>query len=564
MTGYLKRLCAMLSPTLTVIALAGVGTISAEQKDWQGNLKADPVLQAMTEELHRSKSGLKLDQVAAPYYIEYRVTDLDEVIAEATFGALNLNVRNRFRVLRVVVRIGDYKQDSYFGQGEGTVGLLPVDNGILPLRHALWLTTDRAYKAAAEALTAKQAQLKQLTIDQPVDDFAHADPVHSIAPLATLAGNFSSWTATLEKATSFYAEDPQLEDFDSSLHFSAVNQYFVNSEGTVVRTGKTLYELQSRCRTQAADGMNLGRTTSYAKTKLTDLPSADQFMKGASEAVASLKPFREAPVIEEEYRGPVLFSAHAGSNVFAKLVGENVLGQKPALGKSGRTTGVFSTNYKTRVLPEFLSIEDDPTASSYGGHQLLGAYDVDDEGVPAKKVSLVEKGVLTNYLLGRTPIRDFPSSNGHARARTASSPPVPSLGNLIVRSTETVSPDDLKNKFLELCRQRELPYCYRVESVVSVSQFEPNLLYRVYTKDGHEELVRGAVFGDLDTRALRNDLVAAGDDVFVESSFSQAPHSIAAPSLLFDELEIKRASINKENLPEYPPPTIAHSSTIAK
>jgi len=385
MTGYLKRIRAMLSSTLTVIALAGVGTISAEQKDWQEHLNADPVLQAMTEELHRSKSGLKLDQVAAPYYIEYRVTDLDEAVAEATFGALNLNVRNRYRVLRVVVRIGDYKQDSYFGQGEGTVGLLPVDNGILPLRHALWLTTDRAYKAAAEALTAKQAQLKQFTIDQSVNDFAHAEPVHSIAPLAKLAGDFSSWTAALEKASSFYTEDPQIEEFDSSLHFSAVNQYFVNSEGTVVRSGQTFYELRSHCGTQAADGMSLARTTYYAKTKLTDLPSADQFVKGASEVAASLKPFREAPVIEEEYRGPVLVSAHVGSSVFAKLVGENVLGQKPALGKSGRTTGAFSTNYKTRVLPEFFSIEDDPTASSYAGHELLGAYDVDDEGCPHRK-----------------------------------------------------------------------------------------------------------------------------------------------------------------------------------
>lgn len=564
MTGYLRRIPAMLAPMLALVALAGVGTISAEQKDWQEQVKADPVLQAMTEELDRSKSGLKLDQVATPYYIEYRVTDLDEAVAEATFGALNWNARNRIRVLRVVVRIGNYKQDSYFGQGEGTVSLLPVDDGILPLRHAIWLTTDRAYKAAAEALTAKQAQLKQFTIDQPVDDFAHADPVHSIAPLAKLAGDFSSWTAALENASSFYTEDSQIEEFDSSLHFSAVNQYFVNSEGTVVRSGKTFYELRSHCGTQAADGMSLGRTTSYAKTRLTDLPSADQFVKRAAEVATSLRPFREAPVIEEEYRGPVLFSAHAGSVVFAKLVGENVLGQKPALGKSGRTTGAFSTNYKTRVLPEFFSIEDDPTASSYAGHELLGAYDVDDEGVPAQKVQLVEKGVLTNYLLGRTPIRDFPSSNGHARARTPSNRPVPSLGNLIVRSSEPLSPDDLKNKFLEMCRQRDLPYCYRVETVMSVSRLEPNLLYRIYTKDEHEELVRGAVFGDLDTRAIRGDLIAAGGDVFVESSLSEAPHSIAAPSLLFDELEIKRASINNEKLPEYPPPTLAHSSTPAK
>lgn len=555
----LKRAAAIsIFQALTSVALLAGQYLSAEPKNWQTDANADPVLQAMLEELDRSKAGLKLDQVALPYYIEYHISDLDQVSAEATFGALNLNLRSRFRILRVVVRIGDYKQDSYFGQGEGTIGFVPVDGDNLSLRHALWLTTDKAYKAAAQALTAKQAQLKQFTVDQPVDDFARAGPVHSIAPLATLDADSSSWNTTLQKASALYVSDPQIEEFDSSLQFSAENRYFVNSEGTVVRSGRNFYEVRAHCGTQAQDGLALGRTTSFVKTKLAELPSAEEFVKQASEIASSLKSMRDAPLIEEEYRGPVLFSAHAGAIVFTDLIGANVLGQKPALGKNGRTTGAFSTNYKTRVLPDFFSVEDDPTLSSYAGHELLGAYGVDDEGVPAQRVPVVEKGVLVNYLLGRTPIRDFPNSNGHGRARMTANAPVPSLGNLLVHSTEPLSPDDLKKKFLELCRQRELPYCYRVETVMSASRLEPNLLYRAYPKDGHEELVRGATFGDLDTRSIRTGLVAAGSDVFVESTLSNAPHSVAAPSLLFDELEIKRASVNKEKLPEYPAPPLSH------
>jgi len=95
----------------------------SSQKDWQALAANDVVLSAMRAELDRSKSQLKMEQVAAPYYIEYRVFDVDQYSAEASFGALRADVRSRMRFLRVVVRIGDYKQDSYFGQGQGTVGL---------------------------------------------------------------------------------------------------------------------------------------------------------------------------------------------------------------------------------------------------------------------------------------------------------------------------------------------------------------------------------------------------------------------------------------------------------
>src|ERR1700689_5227878 len=169
----------------------------AQSKDWQAAANADPVLQAMRAELDRSRSHLKLEDVAAPYYIEYRVIDFDDYSADAAFGALRGDVRTRFRFLRVVVLIGDYKQDSYFGQGEGSVNFLPVDGDVLALRNQLWLATDSAYKQAAQSLTAKQSQLKQLTIDQPVDGFAHGTPVQSVSPLGQLEFDPRPWATML-------------------------------------------------------------------------------------------------------------------------------------------------------------------------------------------------------------------------------------------------------------------------------------------------------------------------------------------------------------------------------
>jgi hypothetical protein len=204
------------------------------------------------------------------------------------------------------------------------------------------------------------------------------------------------------------------------------------------------------------------------------------------------------------------------------------------------------------VLPDFLSVVDDPTLASLNGKALMGSYEVDDEGVRAMRVPVIEKGRLVNYLLGREPILDFPASNGHGRARLLNNPPGPSLGNMLVSSSEPVTREESKKRLLELCKLQYLPYGYYVETMDGARV--PRLLYKVWAKDGHEELVRRAVLGDLDARALRNDLVVAGSDVNIENRVLNVPHSIVTPSILFDQLEVKRQDIQKSKLPEYPAP----------
>jgi len=539
---------------LVLIALL-VPLTYAHPKSAESSADQDPILQAMRTELERSKSALKLEGMAAPYYIDYRVIDMDTHAAEAAFGALRTDVRLRFRFLRVVVRVGDYKQDSFFGQGQGALDFMPLDDDVVALRHQIWLATDNAYKAATESLTAKQAKLKQYTVDQPVDDFARAEPVVSISPLVKLDFDSRPWLKMLQAASAMYTTDSQLESFESALNFSAVNRYFVSSEGTVVRSGQTVYDLRIAGTSQAADGMRLDRSRGYDVTDIKELPSEQKLLADTTKLLETLKELRDAPIADEEYRGPVLFSADAASTVFSDLVGENTLGLKPDLGQPARTKGAFASSYKSRVLPDFLSVVDDPTLASMNGRSLMGKYDVDDEGVQAMPVPVIENGKLVNYLMGREPIRDFPASNGHGRARLPQNYPGPSLGNMIVRASESSSPEELKKKLIDLCQQRELPYGYYVETLGP--QRVPRLLYKVWAKDGHEELVRGATFGDLDTRTLRNDLIAAGNDVNVENHPLQIPHSIVNPSILFDELEVKRANANKDKLPEYPAPTVA-------
>ena len=545
----MKRFSSLLLFVLVMLVSAASG------QQAQSTADSDPVLQAMLAEMERSKAKLKLEQVSAPYYIDYRVTDMEEMIADAAFGALRGEIQTRVRVLRVSVRIGDYKQDSFYREGEGVTEFMPLDNDVIAMRHQIWLATDKAYKAAAEALTAKQAALKQFNVEQPVDDFAKVTPLQSIAPPAKLDLDPRPWEQMLQHALAVYRDDSMIQGIDAQMRFEAVTQYFLNSEGTVVRRGHNDYGLSLAMTTQAADGMRLDRSHAYVVGNLKELPSEREFLDKANDLAASLRQLREAPIVDDEYRGPVLFSADAASNIFADLVGQNVLGVKPPLGQPARTRGAWATSYKSRVLPDFISVVDDPTVATANAHSLLGHYAVDDEGVKAEKVEVVENGKLMNFVLGRMPIRDFPNSNGHGRGRLPATPPEPSLGNLIVRSSEALPVSELKGKLIEICKQRELPFGYYVETLGP--RLGPRLIYRIYVKDGHQELVRGATFGDLDTRAIRNDLIAAGNDVNVDNRVLNIPHSIVNPSILFDELQVKRANANKEKLPEYPAPPLS-------
>jgi TldD protein len=516
--------------------------------------KGDGLLEALLTELDRSKSQLKMDQVQAPYYVEYRVNEVEDFSVEAAFGALRENQHIHVRVLRVVVRIGDYKQDSYFGRGQGESSILPLDNDPIALRHQIWLATDDAYKAAGQALAEKQAAMKQFSADpNPVDDFAKAQPMIAVEPTISLKVDEAAWKNTLEDATGLYKQYPDVQSVTASARFSAINEYLVNSEGTVTRCGKTTYSVQLSSSAQAADGMRLSRSPAFMVARAEELPTRDTLMGEAKKMLETVVALRQAPIVEEEYRGPVLFAADAADDIVASLIGQNVLGQKPQLGKPNRTTGAFATSYKTRVLPNFLTVVDDPTMKDFHGKSLVGSYAVDSEGVKAQAVSTIENGVLSNYLIGRQSIRDFPASNGHGRAAPGSIP-APSLGVLLVKSSEAQPPEELKKKVMQMVTDQGRPYGYRVETLGPGNS--PRLLYRVYAKDGHEELVRGAVFSELDIRALRSDLMAVGNDQLVSNRAGGAPTTIISPSLLFDELEVKRADTSKDKLPDYPAPPL--------
>lgn len=542
----------LLLVVLSMAALAGDSPVPATAipSDDHG----DPVLKAMIAELKRSQEKLQLGQLQRPYYIDYQVTELRDTAADAILGALRTDQVNSGRLVRVVVRIGDYKQDSYFGEGMGAVEVMPTDDQELALRRQLWLATDKAYKAALTGFTEKQAALKNVETENDLVDFSQEKPSQSVRELAKSDLDLEKWKQTLRSTSDIFRSDPSLESSNAFLSYRVLNRYFVNTEGTITRSGKAIYTYVFAGSAQADDGMRIDRSHGWIVTQAGELPKTDEIEREAKRLIASFSALKKAPLVEDDYRGPVLFSADAATSLFERLIVPNILGIRPDLGNPARTNGEFASYYKARVLPESFTVVDDPKAKEIDHQSLAGSYDVDDEGVQAQTVTVIDKGILANYLLGREPIRDFPHSNGHGRTALAGAPR-PNISNLIFKASNSVPFDELKQKLIQMCKDQGRPYGYYVET--TGPQLSPRLLWRVYVSDGHMELVRGAVFKQLDTRALRSDILATGNDTYVYNRAEPLPSAIVAPSLLFGELEIQRANRTREKLPQYPAPGLS-------
>ncbi len=550
-TGFLSAaLCfGALFSTVTV-----TNNASAEATS-QGN---DPLLRAMQQELDREKN-LLLPGMQKPYFVEYRLDDISTYEAVANYGALTREEANHQRVVRVTVRIGDYVMDSSSSRGDGTVELAPTDDNPLALQYALWTATDTAYKNALRAYSAKQAALKQFQSAETHQDFAQAKPTVHISPLVILDIDRNEWKQRIVEASGLYASDPEVRSFSENVQYStasvrgiALNRYLVNTEGTMIRMGYSGYDGAISVGGQAADGMRLSRDNGTVATTAKELESASAFRKRVIEDLKSLNELRNAPVVSaDDYHGPVLFSGDAVADVFSRLFVPNVEADRPEMGTTARTTGAYSSSYKSRVLPDMLSVTDDPLETKFDGKALLGAYAIDDEGVPAQSVDIVVHGKLENFLIGREPIKDFATSNGHGRAAPVQ-PAHSRSGVVLIKADQAVSKDELNKRLLAMAKEQGKDV-YAVETLGG--ELLPRLLYRV-KPDGTRQLVRGAVFDELDNRSLRSGIVAVGNDPYVSNSLGAIPQTTIAPSMLFDDIGVKRATVEQQKLPYYPPPAL--------
>jgi predicted Zn-dependent protease len=221
-----------------------------------------------------------------------------------------------------------------------------------------------------------------------------------------------------------------------------------------------------------------------------------------------------------------------------------------------------------KILPEFLSVTDDPTLRTLGGTELSGFYRYDDEGTPSSRVEVVRDGILKNFLMGRMPVKNFSNSNGHGRAQTGLMP-VGRQGNLIVTSSKTIPDVQLRSRFIEEIKKQGKPYGLYFEDIQGgftltsrdlpqAFQVLPVMVWRVYPDGRPDELVRGVDIVGTPLTVL-TQIAATGDTTSVFNGICGAesgsvPVSAASPALLFSEMEVQKRKYGDTRPPILPPP----------
>ena len=560
-------------------------------------LNSDVQLRAMNDELVRSKT-LQLNNLDKPYFIQYAVGDNQQLAITASLGGIISSTSLHVRQPVLQVRVGDYTFDntnSVYSRNSH-FGLFPVDDDYPVMRSDLWLWTDSLYKSSADQITRKRAILREIADPDKVPDFAHAPAEHHLDPAAPeLKIDERIWQTTLRQVSAVFSNFPSITASNVRLRVISSTYRMVNSEGTMVRTPQQLSDVIVVSSALAPDGSRVWNHAFLTAELPSQLPGSDVLTDIARQVASETKNLAEAP-IAEDYAGPVLFAGEAAPEMMAQALTDTIrLPRKPlappgANGQEGQVIeSVWASRIGSKVLPDWMSLTDDPSQQRINGQTLVGHYDVDDEGVLAQRVALVDKGVLKTFLFSRQPVRTFAASNGHGRLPGAYGNSSAVIGNLFVTASTAVPEDQLKAQLLEKVRTAGLKFGLIIRkidfpSTANLQELEslarqlqkggfsrtlnaPILIYKIYP-DGHEELVRGLRFREFSAKDLR-DIAGAGDKPYVLNyvnngfSFNLAGYgsdattsSVICPSLLLDNVEFVKAEDDAGRPPLVPSPIL--------
>ena len=521
-----------------------------------------PLLVAMQDELKRSMSELKLQNEPRPYYMAYEVDEMIDTSLTGRLGAIVADTSRRVRVLEVDVRVGDYAFDSSrFVTGRGgppAAGNVtaPLDDNYDVMRRQIWLATDTAYKRAVTVYARKKAAFQDRSATDLLPDFSRETPVETVVT-APAGPPPADWADRVKQISSVFRSSAELQNSDVSVGETRGTRYYVNSEGFKVVAPIHAASLRVSADTQAADGTAIRDAFGLVEGRLQDLPPAVDITAQARELAARLTAERTAP-IGEEYTGPVLVEGQASGELLAQTLVPLMLARRPPdVETNGRGGGPpnnqqvtpFLTRIGLRVLPDAFSASDTPSLTAYAGKPVPGAYTVDDEGVPAKDVTLVENGKLVTLLTSRTPQRKLLQSNGHSRSGTVQA------GVFQMQSSQAVPAAQLKQKYLAVLKDQDKTFGYIVRGIGGQGA-SPAIQHVVRVSlDGAETFVRGLRFAPIASTTFRNILDASVErPMYSYVSGTGDVVTVIVPSLIFEELEIQQTKDVAQKPPIVPSP----------
>lgn len=560
------RFCATLSAFFLLLSGSRLLAIPPDT-----GAKPSPLIDALKAELDRSLKVYGAQDPAA-YFINYTLTDTQRATVSGSNGALLNSDEGRNRWLEVAVRTGSYDLDNTHkidgrqppGGSPGTN--VPVDDDVDVLRRAVWLQTDIQYRSSSEALikikTGKEVNVQ--TEENATPDFSREKPHNYTGPWVSMNLDRKPWEQKVRDYTAYFRQSPSIINSIATFTAQAQNQIQVNSEGTQLQFGQIRYRLELFIQGKAADGMDINRYYNFDWVNPADAPD-DKAVAAASAQLRKEMEGLVASPLNDPTVGPALLTGRAAAVFFHEVFGHRAEGHRQKDVNEGQT---FAKKVGEQIFPSFLTVVDDATQQKVGKQDLLGYYQYDDEGVAAQRVVLVDKGVLRNFEMSRSPLKDFPRSNGHGR-RQIGATPVSRQGNLLVESTNKLTDAQLRAKLVELVKQQGKSFGLLIDDIAGgftftgrgqpqAFQVEPLVVYKVFADGRPDELVRGVDIVGTPLAALTK-IVATGDTPEVFNGYCGAesgyvPVSAASPAVLTSELEVQKKQSSTDRPPILPPP----------
>ncbi len=524
-----------------------------------------PLVKILSDELERNFTALKQKAEPPPYFLGYEVTDQEEDVILASRGSIDGQNHRRERILDTTVRVGSPKFDNYRrGASDRVRFTLPtriaLDDNEASIRKQAWLTTDRVYRSAAQRLIRLQSDEKlRAAAADGSDDFSAEQPQVSFQAAPAIHFNSAEWAARLRKVSAQMSQFPGAINSDVAVEAQRVMTTLVTTEGTRVETGRLFARLIITARGKANDGMDVGSMETFETGDPSTLPKDAQILAAVEKAGRNLTDLLHAPPADP-FVGPAILSGRAAGVFFHEIFGHRIEGHRQKDETEGQT---FAKSVGKPVLPAFLSVIFDPTLAEYNGVTLNGTYAYDDEGVKARRIVSVDKGILKEFLMSRSPINGASNSNGHGR-RSPGNEIVSRQSNLIVESTNKVSDAELRKMLIEEVKKQGKPYGLYFDQVTGgytttasrgLQAFTviPLIVYRIFADGRPDELIRGADIVGTPLASFEK-IMATSDKMEVFNGICGAesgsvPVSAVAPALLVSQIEIQR----KERSQDRPP-----------
>ena len=533
----------------------------------------DRLLDLMSDELNREMEALQKEEVP-PYFISYTVSDVHNSSVSASFGALTNSDRADYRMLLVMVRVGDYQFDSthelrgdrFGGSPFGRRSFVRIarDDNPDAIRTAIWQETNQEYRQAVELLMRAKAEVAtKVTAEDTSADFSQESQFATYyeppVEVEKLIGDRKVWEEKVKKCSAPFLEKPEVFGGQASFNFSVERKNLITTEGTKIAQNSTYAQLYISGFIKTDDGMELPLYKTYSAAKPGDLPGDEIILADVKEMIKKLETLRNAPVVEP-YTGPAILSGRAAGVFFHEVFGHRVEGHRQKREDEGQT---FKAKIGEKILPEHLQVVFDPTLKKYRNFDLVGYYDYDYEGIKSMPVTVVESGIFKAFLMSRSPIENFPHSNGHGRAH-AGYLPVSRQSNMLIESNAPISGQQLRQKLIEECKRQDKPFGLLFEDIEggftmtgrtmpNVFNVIPTEVYRVYTDGRPDELVRGVDL--VGTPLVMFSMISDASDQFdvfngiCGAESGGVPVSAVAPSLLVTQVEVQKKSKSQEKPP---------------